>query len=333
MEQLEDRKTAQQSNSAHGNQQGGSLHTVAQPDNNGFMSAADKVALDAVVADVAAIDLSEFLTEITADALFLTPAEGNAAYQAKDTDLTTIAGLADPNADRILFWDDSAGSYSYLATGTGISISGTTITPDTSSETAAGISELSTNAEAITGTATNRVLTPANLAAVLATLSSVPPGVIVPYAAATEPTGWLLCYGQAVSRTTYAALFAVLNTDGLIYGVGDGSTTFNLPDARGRVVAGQDDMGGTSANRLTGVSGGINGDTLGGTGGSETHALTIAQLAAHTHTINAADASGSGTLAVRNSAANGTMTTNSTGSGTAHNNVQPTIIFNYIIKT
>lgn len=52
------------------------------------------------------------------------------------------------------------------------------------------------------------------------------------FAGTSAPTGWLLCDGTAVSRTTYAALFAVIST---VYGVGDGSTTFNLPDGRGRV--------------------------------------------------------------------------------------------------
>lgn len=63
----------------------------------------------------------------------------------------------------------------------------------------------------------------------------------------TDPTGWLRCYGQAVSRTTYAALFAAIGT---AFGAGDGTTTFNVPDLRGRAVAGKDDMGGSSAGRL-----------------------------------------------------------------------------------
>ena len=75
----------------------------------------------------------------------------------------------------------------------------------------------------------------------------VPTGVVQPFAGSTSPTGWLLCYGQAVSRSTYADLFGAIGTT---YGAGDGTTTFNLPDLRGRVVAGEDDMGGTAANRL-----------------------------------------------------------------------------------
>ncbi len=63
----------------------------------------------------------------------------------------------------------------------------------------------------------------------------VPPGMLAPYAGKTAPAGWLLCDGSAVSRTAYAALFAVIGTT---YGAGNGSTTFTLPDLRGRVAAG-----------------------------------------------------------------------------------------------
>lgn len=78
-------------------------------------------------------------------------------------------------------------------------------------------------------------------------LELLAPGIILPYAGSAAPTGWLLCFGQAVSRTTYAGLFSAIGTT---FGVGDGSTTFNVPDLRGRVAAGEDDMGGTAANRL-----------------------------------------------------------------------------------
>ena len=143
----------------------------------------------------------------------------------------------------------------------------------------------------------------------------------------------MLCYGQAISRSTYADLFSAISTT---YGTGDGSSTFNVPDLRGRVIAGQDDMGGSSANRLTDQTGGLNGDTLGDTGGSETHTLSTAQMPAHTHTVAAqqqvsgdsTNRGGSGQLG-----AAATITTSSTGSGSAHNNVQPTIILNYIIRT
>lgn len=177
----------------------------------------------------------------------------------------------------------------------------------------------------------------------------VPTGTVNPYAGTSEPTGWLFCYGQAVSRTTYAALFAILGTT---YGSGDGSTTFNLPDLRGRVIAGQDDMGGTSANRLTNQTGGLDGDTLGATGGSETHTLTIAQMPLHGHPAritptsqSTASSDTTGGFLLNNGADTNfsafTGTPNVTagqqiggeGGGGAHNNVQPTIILNYIIKT
>jgi microcystin-dependent protein len=178
----------------------------------------------------------------------------------------------------------------------------------------------------------------ANLTGIVA----VPSGAVFPFAGAAAPSGFFLCYGQAVSRTTYSALFAAIGT---IYGAGNGSTTFTLPDIRGRAVAGQDDMGGASANRLTGTSGSVNGDTLGGTGGAETHTLTTAELAAHTHGAgsyriqtggDAAQSSANG--AVFRNEINGPGTavsgsSSSAGSGSAHNNVQPTIILNYIIKT
>lgn len=161
---------------------------------------------------------------------------------------------------------------------------------------------------------------------------SVPTGSVIFFASSTAPTGYLLAYGQAVSRTTYSDLF---NTIGTTFGVGDGSTTFNLPDCRGRVIAGEDDMGGASANRLTDQSGGLNGDTLGDTGGSETHTLTSGEMPSHTHSISGANSGTSGTARVRttNAAEDNTITTASTGSGGAHNNVQPTIIMGCIIKT
>ena len=65
----------------------------------------------------------------------------------------------------------------------------------------------------------------------------MPVGCVIPFAGAAAPTGWLLCQGQAISRTTYAQLFSVIGTT---YGSGDGKTTFNLPDMRGRVAVGSD---------------------------------------------------------------------------------------------
>lgn len=92
-----------------------------------------------------------------------------------------------------------------------------------------------------------------------------PAGIIIPFAGTVAPQGCLFCDGSAVSRTTYAALFAVIGTT---YGEGDGETTFNIPDLSGRVVIG--------------VS---NSHALGTTGGSETVTLTADQLPAHVHEV------------------------------------------------
>lgn len=180
----------------------------------------------------------------------------------------------------------------------------------------------------------------------------VPAGSVIPYAGSSAPSGYLLCYGQAVSRTTYAALFSAISTT---YGVGDNSTTFNVPDLRGRVVAGQDDMGGSSANRLTGLTDGVDGDTLGGAGGLESTTLTALHIpeltgttnttGAHTHTTSGTISGGGSSVDTNNGGGNITSTTSSSngdhshtvtvnaGTAAAHNNVQPTLILNYIIKT
>lgn len=84
-------------------------------------------------------------------------------------------------------------------------------------------------------------------ASILPQAALLPPGSMIPFGGASAPTGWHMCFGQALSRSTEAALFAAIGTS---FGVGDGSTTFNLPDLRGRIPAGKDDMGGTAAGRL-----------------------------------------------------------------------------------
>lgn len=119
-----------------------------------------------------------------------------------------------------------------------------------------------------------------------------PSGSVISYAGSSAPTGWLLCSGQTVSRTEYSALFAAIGTT---YGAGDGSTTFALPDMRGRTVAGVDDMGGFAASRLTSANSGITGTSLGAAGGTEAVTLTSSQsgIPAHSHANTASFAGNS----------------------------------------
>ncbi len=167
-------------------------------------------------------------------------------------------------------------------------------------------------------------------------ITSVPAGVVVPYAGSSEPSGWLLCYGQAVSRASYAALFAALGT---AFGAGDGSTTFNLPDLRGRAAFGKDDMGGSAANRLTSGGSGINGATLGASGGAQTVTLTEAQMPSHSHFYGPAFYSGEGgqpsSFMLNNNGVNNPQqgSTGSAGASQPHQNTPPALVLNYIIKT
>lgn len=152
---------------------------------------------------------------------------------------------------------------------------------------------------------------------------SVPIGGMIPYAGSTAPDHFLIPDGSAVSRTTYAALYAICGTT---YGVGDGSTTFNLPDMRGRVACGVDG----AANRITGAAA-----TLGGAQGAETHTLTVAEMPAHVHPITANlnnGGGGGGADVARWDVHNGTKDSDSTGGDDPHNNVQPTLCTNYIIR-
>lgn len=106
---------------------------------------------------------------------------------------------------------------------------------------------------------------------------AVPTGTIQAFAGATVPDGWFLCNGQAISRTTYWQLFRAIGTT---YGTGDGSTTFNVPDLRGRALFGLDNMGGSDAGRISVAN------TLGTTDGAETFNLVEGNVPSHTHTIN-----------------------------------------------
>ena len=158
----------------------------------------------------------------------------------------------------------------------------------------------------------------------------VPVGAISVYTLTAIPTGWLACNGQAVSRTTYQDL---LNAISYVYGSGDGVTTFNVPDLRGRTVFGNDVMGNTSAARITTAGSGINGNTTGAVGGTETHTLTTAQIAAHAHGIGSIGIpSGLIGSAACGSYAQSSVGTQNAGSGSAHQNTPPAIVLNYMIR-
>ena len=169
------------------------------------------------------------------------------------------------------------------------------------------------------------------------TLANVTPvGSILDFAGASAPTGWLLCYGQALDASATPAYQDLFDVIGNTFG-GTNNTDFVVPDLRGRVVAGQDDMGGSSANRLTnpGSTGGMDGDVFGNTGGQEAHVQTLAELAAHTHAITVNNPPPTATAAkvsIGNASAVDSAVTGSAGSSTAFNVVQPTIILNKIIK-
>lgn len=108
-----------------------------------------------------------------------------------------------------------------------------------------------------------------------------PIGSVIDYAGSTVPTLWVLCYGQAINRITYALLFAIIGTT---YGSGDGATTFNLPDLRGRTTYGRDDMGTVAASRLTTAFFGSSPIVLGNGGGTQSKSLITANVPAYTPT-------------------------------------------------
>lgn len=241
-------------------------------------------------------------------------------------------------------------------------------------------------------------------ASLASTSSSVPAGSLAAYGGRSAPSGWLLCDGSAVSRSTYADLFAALvasatvtisiaspgvvswtahglsNNDPVVfsttgslptgitagvtyyvksktadtfqlsatpggtakntsgtqsgthtgvsapYGAGDGATTFNVPDLRGRAPWGRDDMGGSSAGRVTSAAAGIDGNVPGATGGAQTVTLTAAQLPATAVTT-------ASTTAIQEGSGATFSHPTGSGSGSAHNNMPPVQVAAWIVKT
>lgn len=153
---------------------------------------------------------------------------------------------------------------------------------------------------------------------------TLPIGGIIAFASDTIPSGWLLCDGRAVSRTEYAELFKVIGTK---HGSGNGSTTFNLPNPKGRTLVGKNSTD-TDFNEL------------GKTGGEKTHTLTVSEMPSHNHLRDIENKivnNGSGGAWSPSLKGTGNMTdennsTRNTGGGQAHNNLQPYLAENFIIK-
>lgn len=145
-------------------------------------------------------------------------------------------------------------------------------------------------------------------------------GSVQAYAGVSAPAGWILCEGQAISRATYVLLFGVIGT---VYGVGDGSTTFNLPDLRGRTIIGTGDGGAGFTDRALG-------DAI----GAETHQLTEDELPRHNHggTTHLATVSGAGGNHQPFAGSNRLLQNIPfVGLDEHHNNMQPSLALNYII--
>jgi len=147
-------------------------------------------------------------------------------------------------------------------------------------------------------------------------VSSDVTGSISMFAGGSAPDDYLLCDGAAVSRTTYADLFAVIGTT---YGAGDGSTTFNVPNLKSRFPVG------------AGQGSGLSNYALAATGGEEAHQLTVAEMPAHTHYVrtNAGYLTGGGAAGRPGSEA---VDSGSAGGDDPHENRPPYLAVNFIIR-
>jgi microcystin-dependent protein len=146
-----------------------------------------------------------------------------------------------------------------------------------------------------------------------------PTGSIILFGGLSIPTGWLACNGSGISRTTYATLFGAIS---IYFGAGDGSTTFNVPDMRGRSPIG------------SGTGDGLTNRVHGSKSGEENHVSTLDEMPEHTHTYSRYSGVQNTLGGTQNSSYTTTITLNTSaaGGGAAHNNMQPWQAVNFIIK-
>lgn len=166
------------------------------------------------------------------------------------------------------------------------------------------------------------VLAPTGDGSALSGIAGSPVGSIIDFAGTGLPADYLDCNGANISRATYADLFTAIGTT---WGVGDGSTTFGLPDLRRRTTVGE---GGNGTATL--------GNAVGNTGGAETHTLIESEMPSHTHTQRAKSswhASDTARTGVSNTSQDTSVgETLSSGGDTSHNNMQPSAVVRKLIK-
>lgn len=155
----------------------------------------------------------------------------------------------------------------------------------------------------------------------LAPEARLPVGTVLMFAGSAPPDGWLVCDGAAVSRTQYAKLFAIVGT---AYGAGDGATTFNVPNFKGRFPAGHDPSDADFR-------------PAGKTGGEKAHALTVNEMPAHAHTVKDVSntyegVGGGGSLKLVQYAGGQVYQTTSAGAGAPHGSLPPYQVVSYVIR-
>ena len=249
--------------------------------------------------------------------------------------LTTVEklALASP-ANGMLVFDTTLGELQQYNGGSWLTFAAGSTQPN-ASETVAGKVEQATSAEALAATdvgstGASLFVVPSLINAMMGAL--VPTGTVLNYAGAAAPTGFLLCDGASYLRASYANLFTAISTT---FGSADG-THFNVPDMRGRTAigAGTGTGGGSAGTGLPTGGTALTARVLGAWKGEETHALITAELAAHTHTYDKYITYGGAlpSAGTSNSGSLSSTASGSNGSGTAHENMQPVMTLNYIIK-